>query len=352
MALLDRLLSGFLSPLVSMFADKRNIDTFLIFIGLILESIAIALFAIAFICASKIYIMIFLATVFLGVGQSFYHPLAGSILSYVYRKKSPTALGINGVVGSIGRSLMPGLITALIIHFGEIKGMLLTSVYIVITSIGVYFGLLGFNRSNYDTNNNCNPETKYKKLKFETRYTKFLMILGAIIFIRSMFTWGILTFIGDYIYIVYKSKALVGVFLSVSFIGAIIGQAFFGWLTTKKGGRYTVFFTTIGSFASFFAFLIWHNYLFSVVMYFLETFFAMVSFPVLVGYITQVFPQKYTATASSYIEGLYNMVGGAVGTGIITIILGFGINIYTAFWFMLFFGFISTIMLPLIPKKL
>lgn len=350
MALSNRLLSGFVSPLVSKYADNHDIDALLMAIGIAMEGISAALFALAFVFTSQVYEIILIAVVILGIAQSFYHPLGGSIISYAYVEgevSPPTALGVNGVAGSIGRAVAPGIITALMLSFGESRGLFIVSLCLVICAAIIFFGLSSFKRIKY----NIRKSFTNKRLKLEPQFNKFLIILGTLIFIRSMFTWGILSFIGEYIYIVYKSKALLGIFLSVSFVGAIIGQALFGWLTTKKGGRYTVFITTIGSVTVFFLFLLWNKFIFSISMYFLETLFGMVGFPVLVGYITQVFPPQYTATASSYIEGSANMIGGALGTGLITLILGFGISIYTAFWIMLFFGFISMMMLPFLPRS-
>lgn len=348
LAVLYGILSGLISPLISRFADKRDIDVALVSLGLALESVSIALFGIAFVFVSFIYILISIGAILLGFAQAFYHPLGGTILSYVFGKDSPTVLGVNGSLGSAGRSLMPMIITFLIIAFGESNGMFLETFIMLAGTLTVYFGLSGFRRSIYEKNSSLNTEKTKEKL--DSRYVKFLFMLGTIVFIRSMFISGTTTFLGEYIYKIYDSKVLVGVFLTLSFIGAIFGQPFFGWLTTKKGGRYTVFLTTIASTIIFFVFLIWNNFVFSVSMYFLETFFALSGFPVLIGYVTQVFPPKYTATASSYIWGISNTIGGAAGVGIITSLIGV-IGIYLSFWIMLLFGIVSSIMLPLIPKK-
>lgn len=350
MAVVYGILSGLLSTIVSKYADDRDIDALLITVGLVLEGVSVFFFGIAFMFTSYIYILIAVGAILLGFAQSFYHPLGSSILSYVFGKTSPTALGLNGTLGSTGRSLTPMIVTALILAVGESTGMFITALYMVAGAFVVYFGLLTFKRVNYGEKVKNNKETV--KAKLEPKYIKFLFILGTIVFVRSMFMMGTTTFLGEYVYKIYNSKALVGIFLTVAFLGAIVGQPFFGWLTTRKGGRFTVFLTTIVSVVVFFVFLLWSNFTFAILMYLLETFFAMSGFPVLLGYVTQIFPPKYTATASSYIWGLSNIVGGAAGVGIVTLLLGVGISVYLSFWIMLIFGAISAFMLPLIPKKI
>ncbi len=349
MAVIYGIISGVLSPVISGFADKRDVDVPLMTLGLLLIGISIFFFGLAFFLTSYIYIVISIAAILLGLAQSFYHPLGSSILAYTFGKHSPTALGINGSLGSMGRSFTPMIVTALILAFGESTGMFWTAAYMIVGALVVYFGLSIFKRENYETKTQDSP--KGKKEKLDPKYVKFLFALGTIVFIRAMFMSGTTTFLGEYVYKIYDSKTLVGVFLTIAFLGAIVGQPFFGYLTTKKGGRFTVFLTTITSTVVFILFLLWNNFVFSVSMYLIETFFAMSGFPVLLGYVTQVFPPKYTATASSYIWGLSNIIGGAAGVGVITLLLGVGINIYLSFWIMLIFGAISALMLPLIPKK-
>ncbi len=351
MAVIYGVISGLISPVIANYADKRDVDTSLITVGLALEGVSVALFALAFFLPSYIYIIISIAVLLLGFAQSIYHPLGSSILSYIYGKNSPTALGINGSFGSIGRSVTPSIITALVLAFGESTGLFLTAAYMLIGTFLVYAGLSAFKRRNYDKDFNDQRKNTVVKEKLDPKYTKFLFIFGSIIFIRSMFISGTTTFLGEYIYKIYDSKTLLGVFLTVSFLGAVIGQPFFGWITALKGGRYTVFMTTILSTIFFFLFLFSKNFALSISIYTVEVFFAMSGFPVLLGYLTQIFPPKYTATASSYIWGIGSMIGGAAGVGVMTFLVGFNMSIYNSFWIMLIFALISTVMLPLIPKK-
>lgn len=352
MAVIFGILSGLISPLIASYADKHDMDAFLITFGLVLLGISVVIFGLAFALTPYIYVLIGIGSILLGFAQAFYHPLGSSILSYVYGKSSPTVLGINGAFGSIGRSAMPSIITAFILAFGERNGLFLTALIMISIAFLVYWGLYTFKRRNFDEKLKAKKVgEKPVKVKLEPQYVKFLFILMVIVFIRAMFMSGTTTFLGEYIYRIYMSKALVGIFLTVTFLGAVVGQPFFGWVTARKGGRYTVFLTTIVSAVLFFVFLLWKNLAFSISVYTLEVFFAMSGFPVLLGYVTQIFPPNYTARASSYIWGIGNTIGGAAGVGIMTLLLGLNLNIQISFWIMLIFGVVSAAMLPLIPKK-
>ena len=91
---------------------------------------------------------------------------------------------------------------------------------------------------------------------FKSGYADVLLSLVAVIFVRSMFMTGTYTFIPEYLKVVTHSEVLVGTILSVSFVFAIFGQLFFGYVTSKKGGRYTITATAFVSAISFVLFLL------------------------------------------------------------------------------------------------
>lgn len=62
-------------------------------------------------------------------------------------------LGINGAFGSLGRALMPSVVTFLLLFFGSFKGMEVIAVYVWVLSVIIYFGMLGFVRPKRKSNN-------------------------------------------------------------------------------------------------------------------------------------------------------------------------------------------------------
>ena len=71
MAVVYGVISGLISPLISGFADKHDVDVPLMTLGLLLAGISVFLFGLAFLLTPYIYIMIAVAAILLGFAQSF-----------------------------------------------------------------------------------------------------------------------------------------------------------------------------------------------------------------------------------------------------------------------------------------
>ena len=341
LAIIYTLLSGLLSPLIGDFADKHDLDAVLLTVGIFLEGMAILLFALGF----PIPTLIVVGTILLGVGQAFYHPIGGAILSRVFGKSSGRALGVNGAFGSIGRAVMPTIVTFLILLLGEITGLISLSVVFIIASLIIYLGLSFYRKGK-------SGEIRKSKEKLDKVFYKFLVILGSLVFLRSMFITGTTTFTGEFVYDIYHSKALAGIFLTVGFIGSVFGQPFFGWVTEKKGGRFAFLITSVLSILAFLGFLLLaNNLVISAVMYTVFTFAAFSAFPVLLGYVSQTFPKSFYTVANSYVWGIGVTVGGAAGNALITALLGMKMPLLSTFYVALILAVVSTVMIPLIPSR-
>ncbi len=339
------LLSGLLSPAIGDFADKHDLDAPLMALGIFLEAVAVTLFGFSFAFPSAVYFLVALGAVILGVGQAFYHPIGGAILSRTFGKSSGRALGVNGSLGSVGRAVMPSVVTFFILAFSVSTGLFLVGGIMLVATLVIYLGLKFYKRGSVE-------EIRKTKERLESKFVRFLVILGAIVFIRSMFITGVTTFTGEYIYQVYLSKELAGVFLTVGFIGSVFGQPLFGWTTEKLGGRTTFVITSVLSIAFFLLFMAFsRDLILASLWYTLFTLSAFSAFPVLLGYVSQVFPRSFYTLANSYVWGLGNTVGGAAGNALITLLLGLNFSIFDSFYVMVGLAVLSTVMTPLIPKK-
>ncbi|BCU68950.1 MFS transporter [Stygiolobus caldivivus] len=341
LSIIYTLLSGLLSPVIGDFADRHNLDTPLLSLGILLEGIALMLFALGFSFPS----LIVLGTVILGIGQAFYHPIGGAILSRIFGKSSGRALGLNGAFGSVGRAVMPTIVTFMILAIGELLGLVSLSLVFVVATFIIFVGLSFYKKGG-------SGDIRKSKEKLDRIFYKFLFILGVIVFIRSMFITGTTTFTGEFIYDTYHSKVLAGVFLTVGFIGSVFGQPLFGWVTEKKGGRFAFLITSIISVLAFLGFLYFSVYLVAAAaMYVIFTLAAFSAFPVLLGYVSQTFPKSFYTVANSYVWGIGVTVGGAAGNALITALLGDKVPLVTTFYIALVLAVISIILTPLIPSK-
>ncbi|ARM76670.1 MFS transporter [Acidianus manzaensis] len=344
LSIIYTLLSGLLSPFIGDFADKHDLDSKLMSLGIFLEAISFLLFGLSFLSSSLVYYLTIIASISLGVGQAFYHPIGGAMISRSFKSQAGRALGINGSMGSIGRSIMPSIVTLFIVILGEVTGLITLSIYMIAVTLIIFFGLSFYKKDPQEGVRN-------KKEKLDKAFYKFLLILGIIVFIRSMFITGTTTFTGQFIYDVYLSKTLSGIFLTVGFIGSVFGQPAFGYLTEKKGGRFTFALTSVLSIIFFLGFLLFDKSLIlASLFYTLFTFAAFSSFPVLLGYVSQTFPRSFFTVANSYIWGIGVTVGGAAGNAMITALVGLNFSLLISFYIMLGLAIVSAILIPLIPR--
>lgn len=339
-AVLYTLISGLLSPPIGDFADKHQRDSLLIMIGIALEGFSMILFALSFKGFTEIFMII--GAMILGIGQAFYHPIGGSVLANVFGKSSGRALGINGSMGSIGRSMMPSIVAFLILILSALYGLLVFGIIMLIASTIIRLGLTGYVKTS---------PTRKAKEKLENKFKKFLLLLGVMVFLRSMFITGVTTFTGKYVFSIYHSAFLAGIFLTIGFIGSIFGQPLFGIITERKGGKFAFILSSIMSIAFFLGFLEIKQFILSSLVYTLFTFAAFSSFPVLLGYVSQVFPKSFVTVANSYVWGIGVTVGGAAGDALITAFLGYNIPLITSFIALVIIAFVSLLMTPLLPKR-
>ena len=339
-------LSGFLGAPIGRIGDKKGNYAELMFMGFLLIFLSGIFFILSFFISNLLirYVSVSIASLFLGSGLAFYHPLGGAILQLSYNKdEAPKALGINGSMGSLGRAIAPYVFVVIFDDLGVSKGLFAVSIVTLILSLITYYGL---KESSFKQEKNSVDETGIASLK---PYMYVLIPLTVIIFVRSMFIAGVQLFAPTYLYRLYKSHYTAGVFLSISYATAIIGQPYFGRLTSRKGGRFVVNLTTILSTVFFLIFLYLRNYYVQLLSFALFAFFAFSGFPNLLGYVSQLVDKKVFARANGVVWSYGNMLGGALGMIIGGPIAGF----FGFFYAMLTYGILgilSSLLLIFLPK--
>nr|WP_256202743.1 MFS transporter [Sulfuracidifex tepidarius] len=131
----------------------------------------------------------------------------------------------------------------------------------------------------------------------------------------------------------------------------MFGQPFFGFLTEKRGGKFSFILSSVMSLIFFVIFLYLKQFYISAIIYTFFTFSAFSSFPVLLGYVSQVFPKTFVTVANSYVWGIGVTVGGALGNAVVTAFLAYNIPLSTSFIVLMVLAFLSLVMTPLLPKK-
>jgi len=346
MGALISIISGLLSIWVGKSADKSGNHATLMLLGYILIGISIILYGLSFAYIKYYLLYISFASIILGSGLSFYHPLGGSILQHSFDPKdSPKALGINGSFGSLGRALFPIVIVFAIKYLGGSLGLSIIGVYTIVVGSLVFYGLKPIK---------IKADTKsFDKSNSELNMSSFYYILiplTIVVFIRAIFIAGVQTYAPTYLDHLFKSKVLMSIILTVSYALAIFGQPYFGKLTGDIGGKKIVYITTIFATIFYIAFILYKNPIIMSIMFMAFSLFAFSGFPVLLGYVGQIVDKSLSARANSLIWGVGNTVGGALGILIGGILMN-KIGLTNDMVLFAFIGIVSTILLPLIPNK-
>ncbi len=350
-AIIYNALSGLLSTPIGHLADRTDRDGLLLAAGIAINGSSVGVFAIPFLNHSLAIPAIIGGSVLLGLGQSFYHPIGATIITESFDKKTATKmLGINGSFGSLGRALLPTVIVAVMILAGDTDGLLLIMLYLFIFSIVIYAGLKNFKR------NSNKPKKEKREANTVSRsivkkYSKFLYILTLVIFVRSMFLTGTITFVPTFLTNVYHSRTEAVAIVTISFVTAIFGQPYFGSLTSKFGGRKIISFTTIISGVAFASFIYFaSNLIVSATSFAVFAFVTYSGFPVLLGYVNQVVPREISTTSNGLVWGVGQTLGGALG---IAVLDGFKVfvSLGDSLTLMLIFALAAIVLLPLIPRN-
>ena len=349
-AVIYAVLSGVLSPKMGSLADSRDNDAAMIGIGLSIYAAAVAVLVMPFVFHAYFYYLVILGAAVLGVAQSFYHPIGAAILSYSFKKDAAEKMGINGSAGSLGRSIVSGLFVLGVAALGIYTGMFLLAAFALVSSIIIYAGLSGFRRRTGGKRPKVAANRAVMK-KEAKKYRGFITTLMAVVFMRAMFLAGTVTFIPKYLDIVLKSNVLMGSVVSVSFFFAVVGQLAFGYITDKKGGRFSLVLTSVVPGIAFALFLlVGNNALLLAVTYSVFTFFGFTGFPVLLGYVNQAVPKSISATAGGDVWGIGQYIGNGAGIAVISALILF-ISVHYALWLMLVFLIPSVVLIAFLPER-
>lgn len=354
--IINPVISGLMSTPVGILADMMERKGLLISLGLALSGLSAYIFAFTVNHNSISYFNIIAGVTALGLGQSFYHPIGASILRSEYGAKLPTILGVNGSFGSFGRGIYPFIITLLIGTYGLMTGFEIFSVIGFVSAMVVGVGLGNPSAKAVSRNASqekmAKPDTSRKEITSKiSMYKVFIISLSVVVFLRAMFIRSIATFAPTYFTDLTGSQILGPTIFSIGVLTPVIGQTLFGFLTTRKGGFYTITMSTVFSGIAFFLVLISGSHLlFSAVFFAIYAFFTYSGFPILIGYLNQVVPRQISSSSGGVIWGLGQLLGGATGIAVSSLLVLYQ-NITTAYWLMLIFTLGATLLLPLLRNQ-
>lgn len=353
-AILYDLVSGLLGTWVGKIADRTGAYSKLIFIGIATQGVSIAVFGTAFIYPYLTNAVVIIGAVVLGFGQAFYHPLGGTVLSYNFRGASyGRALGINGSMGSVGRAVVPIVIGFTIPVTGVANSFMILAVYEIVVGLFILNGLKWFRREDHDSGKQNSSGSK--EVSFTKKYKAIIYTLAAVVFIRSIFTSGVVTFLPYYIDQIFNLphfSALPNEMVSIAFIAPIFGQPVFGVMTTKLGGKLTIALSSGFSVIFIVGFMLTQSVYIMTASLAGFAFAIFSGFPVLIGYVSQLVPKDILTASNGLVWGMGSTVGGAIGVVMFYIMYDLvKLNISYSMWSLIVIGVFSVLMVPLLPKR-
>ncbi len=348
------LVSGFVSPFIGRLADRTNAHAILIAAGLSIEGFSVAIFSMGFFYPSSVDYFILIGTLVLGLGQSFYHPLGGTVLSMTFTgERYGRALGINGSMGSVGRALTPFLLALLIPYAGHGDSFLFIAAFELFAALIIVNGLRWIKR----TDSKTVKEQTRKAISPESlkKYRSVIYTLAAVVFIRSIFSSGVVTFLPYYIGVIFSLSpfsSLPNYMISIAFIAPIFGQPIFGVLTSRLGGKYVITITSTLAVLFTVLFVLTHSVYVMTASMAGFAFSVFSGFPVLIGYVQQLVPRDILTASSSLVWGVGSTVGGALGIVVFYISYKiFNLSVGTSMWILIAIGLVSVFLIPLLPKR-
>ena len=316
MLFLFNLASAALSVFVGRWADRSGRAGALISLGLALVSAGILGFYLALVLARGPALVggVMAAALVAGFGTAFYHPLGGTIIQTAFEGPSRgLALGANGSVGSLGRALYPFvffLVPAIVTIYDPLA--VFAVVGFVVSGI-LWVGLHAWRAPSLPSAGSL-PPANGEARSIRDAATRGSVLLTAVVFIRSMATQGIVSFLPIYI-TQLKGAGLgqaLGVAIAAMYTPAIFGQPVFGWLVDHYDRRVVLGLSSLASGVCILAYLFSTGW---VSVAFLAAFglFTFSGFPLFLSLAADYVPREAASMGNALVWGIGSGGGSVLG---------------------------------------
>jgi len=294
--------SMLMSFVVGRVSDTMGKDSQMLSLGMGLWSLALGLLYLAAVFGD--YAILLLSALLGGVASSFYHPLGASLISRHFSLDSSRglALGINGSMGALGRSLYPLIATAILAS--PTNELFLT---LPLASLLVSLLIMQLPGGNITSRN-------------EVRDVKglglILAMLTYIALVKGMLPQGFITFLPTFLVkeAGYSYGIDVGLAVMIALIGSILAQPVLGAVSDRWGrGRTMLITTAMGGVVTMIYVLVYRHVVLSYVILFLFGLFSFEAFTLLLAYVSELVPAEYLSRANSIVWGIGISGGGALG---------------------------------------
>lgn len=282
----------------------------------------------------------------MGVGSSFYHPLGGSILQEAFGEGTTgRALGVNGSMGSIGRTLYPSFFYAAAVLFTKPGSLAFLGAVALGTAILIWAGVGRVS---------LHPRAHTATPSIRRSLTRRVVALLGITFVRSAALFGVVYYMPIFL---ATQRGLgtgpaLGVVLTLAYAPAMIGQPVFGYLADKLDHRLVLAVSGFGATASIIGVASTRGIV-SFGLLALFVFFALTGFPLLMSLASDYSEHKASALGNSIIWGLGDSTGASLGPILVyALTLDEYARLGFAFEAMAILVVVSSVAVLLMPKAL
>ncbi len=340
--------STVLSTFVGRLADKTGAPGTLISVGLGLLSLGLLGFYAA-VSQFRGLQQLGLSTLFsavTGFGSAFYHPLGASVIQSSFGdERKGRALGVNGAMGSLGRTLYPGLYFVL-------------AAFLTKPGTFAFFGLVGLAAAAAMFQGFRGERARIHRQKDwsngapTSSVTRGIILLSAIGLLRSAATQGVISWIP--IYFTHTRNlgftSSLGATLTLMYAAGIVGQLFFGFMVENFEKRRVLALSFVGSSLSLLGFLYLEGYLLYASLFGFG-FFVFTAFPLFLSLATDYAPRESSSLGGALVWGVGMGIGGVVGPLLPPIIAPGGYaHLSQAFLVLAILNLAVALLLPALPK--
>ena len=355
MLFLFNLSSAALSVFVGRWADRSGRAGSLITLGLALVSAGLLGFYLALVYAQGPALVgaVMVSALVAGFGTAFYHPLGGTILQASFSERwRGLALGANGSIGSLGRAVYPFLFFMVPVIVTIYDPFAVFAVIGFVVSGVLWVGLRAWRSPPLPASSRPLAANGGQRSIREAA-TRGAVLLTAVVFVRSMATQGIVSFLP--IYITQLKGAGLGPALGAAifwmYFPAILGQPVFGWLVDHYDRRIVLGLSSLASGLSILAYLVSSGW---VSVAFLAVFglFTFSGFPLFLSLAADYVPREAASLGNALVWGVGSGGGSVLGPLVVGVIIASDYGLLgLAFGVLAAVAIVSALGTALLPKK-
>ena len=295
-----------------------------------------------------------------GLGSAVAHPVGGTVLSQAYPpSKTGKALGLNGAVGSLGRTLYPTIVVVLISTLSLPYGVVMLGILGLIPAalIGL-FPLEGKRGDTFEEQNTTEmlerENVAGKSGGLDRSAVRNVIVLTTMGVIRGTFGQGVVAFLSVFIVQVqqYSFSFGVGVIMMLAIVLGVPGQIIFGHFSDIHRKASLAVNTAGQSLSIIFYLYTLSNPIIAVICLALFGFFTYSNYPVYLSAVSDVVPPRFLSLSNAIVWGVGVLGGNSVGPLIVGLAVGTNLSLLPSIFLTLaIVSGLSTVLVVFLPRR-